>query len=259
MLLNRLTTLNLHLQLGLELEFYLRYNDSLPSPEKIRQFSELMSVPLEEERGAGQFEVTIPHCPALEAIAKFTNLKMQLKIIATACRLTFVTQPKPFPNDYGSAIHANISLHDINGTNLMAPDVIVAHANSLLSLVNTDMDFICVENDIPRFQAGFMAPSHLAWGGNNRSTVIRIPDSVADNKRLEFRLPGADADINRVLLFVVVALTLAPYQTEKYPKIYGNAHDNQYNLPKLQFCNNIEQKKLASAAILHNYLQKLGI
>ncbi len=49
-------------------------------------------------------------------------------------------------------------------------------------------------NSYRRFQEGSHAPTCLAWGYENRTASIRIPNDSNDNRRFEFRIAGSDAN-----------------------------------------------------------------
>ena len=49
-------------------------------------------------------------------------------------------------------------------------------------------------NSYRRFQEGSHAPTCLAWGYENRTAAIRIPNDSSVNRRFEFRIAGADAN-----------------------------------------------------------------
>ena len=38
------------------------------------------------------------------------------------------------------------------------------------------------------------APTNTHWGYDNRTTALRVPDSTPTSKRIENRVPGADAN-----------------------------------------------------------------
>ena len=56
-------------------------------------------------------------------------------------------------------------------------------------------------NSYRRLQPDSWAPANLTWGFDNRTTLVRVCGSGED-RRLEFRLPGADA--NPYLSFAAV-------------------------------------------------------
>ena len=76
-----------------------------------------------------------------------------------------------------------------------------------------------------------MAPTHISYGNNNRTVMIRMPDSYP--KRLEHRLAAADADPYLVIYAILNSIFqgIPNYaKINRLEKIYGNAFDTQYNL-----------------------------
>jgi glutamine synthetase len=49
-------------------------------------------------------------------------------------------------------------------------------------------------NSFRRMRPDFSAPINLQWGYDNRSCGLRVPISRPENRRIENRLPGADAN-----------------------------------------------------------------
>ena len=56
-------------------------------------------------------------------------------------------------------------------------------------------------NEYQRIEPRFMAPVNLSWGGNNRTTAIRIPGTNKLNRRIEFRVPSANCNPGKVIIF----------------------------------------------------------
>src|SRR5690606_20849771 len=49
-------------------------------------------------------------------------------------------------------------------------------------------------------------PMTRTWGWNNRSVAVRIPGGAASDRRLEYRLPGADANPYLALAVVLAGI-----------------------------------------------------
>ena len=94
--------------------------------------------------------------------------------------------------------------------------------------------FLPHKDDWQRLDKDFMAPTHICYGGNNRTVAIRIPD--AEPKRLEHRVSAANSDSALVIYEIMdsIAKGLAiPEEISVYSKIHGNAFDLQYKLRKI--------------------------
>lgn len=251
---NVLKSLSFHgiyILIGSEIEFYLRANNLIPSEDKIAAFSSYIStfyikemLKVEKEKGAGQYEIPINYTAPIDAMVFIDYTRDLIESSAKKFGMDAIFSAKPFKDDYGSALHLHVSIHDVEGKNLFSDnhDFMESIIFSILDLIERDLDFICNEEDLERFKEGWMAPSHVCWGGNNRTAAIRIPHDKSENKRFEFRVPSANSDQYKVLLFILIGVLKSAKITNKYTKIYGNAYDEQYSLQRLQFCNNIEEK-----------------
>lgn len=255
-----------YILIGSEIEFYLRTNNLVPSENDIKAFSFYIyslnaKTPLqvEKEKGVGQYEIPINYTAPKEAMALIDYTRDLIQASAKKFGMDAIFSAKPFEDDYGSALHLHISVHDIDGKNLFTynSSFMECIIFSILDLIESDLDFICNEEDLERFKEGWMAPSHICWGGNNRTTAIRIPHDKLENKRFEFRLPSANSDQYKVLLFILIGVLKSGKVDNKHSKIYGNAYDEQYSLQRLKFCNNIEKKNFIDVHKLNTLIDSL--
>ena len=103
--------------------------------------------------------------------------------------------PKPVYGIAGSGMHCNMSLftddenafYDANAedgiSNLMKHFIagILAHAKAITAIGNP------LVNSYKRLTPGYEAPVYIAWSGQNRSPLIRIPASRGKSTRIELR------------------------------------------------------------------------
>lgn len=207
---------------GVEIEFYLKdINDISLLEQKIGQ-------KIKEEKGKNQYEIDLEPSEDLVIGAKHVS-KIRQKIIDSAKALGGEADfsSKPFKDDYGSSMHVHL--------NFLEDDNIEKYAKILCHFLPETIDaFLPKKEDYLRLDSEFMAPTHISYGGNNRSVLIRIPDSLP--KRLEHRLPAADADLASILCAMLISIEKGlknPELIEDLPKIFGNAFDPQYNLKKI--------------------------
>ncbi len=188
-------------KIGAELEFYLVHQneDEEAALEKIA--SKCLRV--DKERGWHQFEAVLEYSSDVVGLAEdIAELKSHITVSARQHGIKAVFDAKPFENDYGSGLHFHLSLHSKLGTNVFADGTYDDNSflqnsiGGILSITEESVFLLCAnDNDYKRFQdKDFLAPTHISWGGNNRSTIIRIPDSEPKFRRIEFRLPPANAD-----------------------------------------------------------------
>ena len=155
------------------------------------------------------------------------KIKRTIKEKARKLNLEANFKSKPFINDYGSSMHIHFNFLENND--------VETHARILCHyLPLTITAFLPKEEDYKRLDSRFMAPTHISYGNNNRTTLIRIPDSLP--KRIEHRLASADANPYEVIYAILSSIYSGlkhPEEITKLDKIYGNAYDPQYNLVKI--------------------------
>ena len=169
---------------------------------------------IDHEDASGQYELNYHYRDALQAADRFTLFKMAASHIAEEAGLTFTLMPKPFADRPGSGLHMHLSLTDANGSAVMADKAdshgiskmgraciagLLAHSPALAAFhapsVNSYKRLV-----IGRSLSGTTwAPAHIAWGYNNRTTVLRV---VAG--RIEFRLTDGSSNI-----YLAIASTIA--------------------------------------------------
>lgn len=224
-------------RLGVEIEFYLSNDIKIPDYENI------LGIKLKAEKGHGQFEIDLP--PSTNLI-EYINLIKNLKknIIEVALRLGGKAdlRSKPFINDYGNSVHYHIDF--IQKESLINHDQILDKAARSLCnyMLDTFLVFMPLAEDYLRINRLFMAPTHVSYGGNNRTTAIRFPDTLP--KRLEHRIACPTSDPYLIIFTILKSILLGlkfPSIIPNFPKIYGNAYESQYNL--IPFPKSIHEAK----------------
>ena len=232
---------------GVEIEFYLRHKiGKLANAEQINAFKkelEKFSLTISDEKGLDQFETQLKASSNYSQLIKLIeNTKLDLHKIANKLHLKIIFSPKPFVGTYGSSMHFHLSLYNKHNHNVFSDDTISTNKflsniiNSILLMLNQSIYLLCGDDleEYNRFMPNFMAPVNLSWGNNNRTTAIRIPDSDINSRRLEFRVPSASCDPQKVVFFLLVAVLNAltnPKAT--IDRVYGNAADPQYKFNDL--------------------------
>ncbi|XVN43201.1 MAG: glutamine synthetase [Candidatus Rickettsia vulgarisii] len=98
----------------------------------------------------------------------------------------------------------------------------------------TFLVFNTCDEDYSRFDKNFMTPINVSFGNNNRSVAVRIPDFLP--KRIEHRIASPHTNVYIAIFTILNSILLGlkfPNQINNIEKIYGNAFDEQYNLPPL--------------------------
>jgi glutamine synthetase len=166
---------------------------------------EAMGVPLGAaivEGGAGQFEVNLLHQDdPVRAADQAILFRRAVKGVADKHNLISTFMAKPFGDRAGNGMHVHMSMLDDKGANVFDNGAdegsLLLHqaVAGLLKAAPEAMIFLAPHlNSMRRFQEGSHAPTRLAWGYENRTSAIRIPNDTRANRRFEFRIAGADAN-----------------------------------------------------------------
>jgi len=232
------TDYNLIPIVGVEIEFYLSPNIDIAKFEILarKYLAKFKISEIKKEKGNNQFEIDLP--PSNDLVnytKKIVEVKYALTKIAGNLNGSIDFSPKPFLNDYGSSMHFHINFdtETTNYINLAAQGLCHYMLDTLLVFMPNRLDYLRINKD-------FMTPTHVSYGGNNRSVAIRTPDSIP--KRLEHRLSSPETDPYIAIFTILKSILLSlkfPNSIKKIEKIYGNAFDPQYNLIPLP--NSIEE------------------
>ncbi len=234
-----------------EIEFYLHGSeDFCRSQGDMSEFwqvveavCEAVDIPIfntEKERGREQHEISLAPCPPAQTIADTNAVKEIITQVASKRDMQADFSAKPFADDFGSGLHIHIHLEDENGKNLFykdderMSDYLAYSIGGLLKFLPDNMPiFAPNEQSYARFVAGKNAPTTISWGANNRTTALRLPDSASNNKRIEHRVAGADADVEKVVGSIIAAIDYGiKHKIQPPEQIYGDASLDMYNLQK---------------------------
>ncbi len=249
---------NLYPVIGLEIEFYLlpKKNHSTwdISIENNKILQEINGVifkkfpdfvaQFKRERAKGQYEIcSKPRSNLVELVSDYYQILEELRKFALDKDLKLDFSPKPFTNNYGSSVQINISFQNLEGENIFLP----ADHKDKHSLLNLAVNGLCESlkekcliyanssQSYERMIPGFKAPTHIAYGFDNRTTALRIANSLDNKKYLEFRVPDISMDLEMglySLLETIFSSWRKPIEVE-YKPIYGVASHSQYNLRPL--------------------------
>jgi glutamine synthetase len=152
------------------------------------------------EVARGQHELGLRYGDMLEVADNTVIARLVIAELAHQHDLIATFMPKPFCDMNGSGMHMHQSLWDLAGkrnlgatgksgevTEIVRHYVagILEHAKALSAIVAPTV------NSYKRLVPGFEAPTRVAWGPRNRSTMIRIPhyNGSKTKARIEFRSP----------------------------------------------------------------------
>jgi glutamine synthetase len=148
---------------------------------------------------------------------------------------------KPMEHQPGSAMHLHISVvDDLTGVNLFADDLgedspmfrrFIGGLQTYLPRVAPL--FAPNVNSFRRMRPSHSAPINVQWGRDNRSCGLRVPLSNRENRRIENRLPGADANPYLAMAAALICGYLGVVESiEPTAPEGGNAYNRARTLPK---------------------------
>lgn len=161
------------------------------------------------EVGSGQHEIDFKYSDALDIADKIVTFRFVVRTTAQRHGLHATFMPKPIYGMAGSGMHTNQSLmkNDENAFyDPTSPDGLsnecryyvgglMDHAKAITAITNPSV------NSYKRLVSGFEAPVYIAWSGQNRSPLIRIPAKRGMSTRIEYRSP--DPSCNPYLALAV--------------------------------------------------------
>ncbi|MET1032776.1 type I glutamate--ammonia ligase, partial [Domibacillus tundrae] len=162
------------------------------------------------EVAPGQHEIDFKYADAITACDNIQTFKLVVKTIARKHGLHATFMPKPLFGVNGSGMHMNLSLFkegknsffDESGELKLSETAyqfiagIVKNAEAFTAICNPTV------NSYKRLVPGYEAPCYVAWSGQNRSPLIRIPASRGLSTRVEVR--SVDPAANPYLAMAVL-------------------------------------------------------
>lgn len=154
------------------------------------------------EMGVSQFEINLLHGDPLLLADQTLLFKHLLKEVALKHGLIVVCMAKPLAHTAGSSMHIHQSVVDsVTGVNVFSDEQgeptalfrqFIAGQQACMS------DFTALfapnVNSYQRLCHPFASPNNACWSHDNRAAGLRIPASGPSARRVENRLPGADAN-----------------------------------------------------------------
>jgi glutamine synthetase len=211
-------------------------NEFDPLFEDIYDYCEAMDLDVDtliHEIGAGQMEINFLHGDPLNLADKVFFFKRTLREAALRHNMFATFMAKPMAGEPGSAMHVHQSIVDRKtGQNIFSnPDgsasaLFYHYIGGLQKYIPHVMAlFAPYVNSYRRLVANTAAPTNVEWGADNRTVGIRVPFANAQNRRVENRVIGADANP-----YVALAATLAcgylgmVSEIAALPEMTGNAY-----------------------------------
>jgi glutamine synthetase len=192
----------------------------------------------QSEWGTGQWEMTFRYDDPLEMADRHALYKLAVRDCAAAAGMSATFMAKPLNDGQpGSSCHVHLSMldeadrpafwsddreHHISATMQSAIGGVLAHIPDFMAWYAPTI------NAYRRANSGDVAGWGRTWGLDNRTTSVRVVGHRPQDLRLEFRIPGADANPYLTLAGLIASVrdgvvngTAAPAATT------GNAYESE--------------------------------
>ncbi len=160
----------------------------------------------DHEDANGQFEMNWEYNDSLKTADQHVFFKFMVRTIAENHGMRATFMPKPFSNLTGNGCHAHVSIWDSTGKKNLFYDSkgelglsklayqflagVLHSASPMCSIWNPTVNSYKRINAPVTSSGATWSPNSIAYGGNNRSTMVRIPDEG----RIELRLMDGAAN-----------------------------------------------------------------
>lgn len=218
-------------------------NEFDPLFEQIYDYCEAQELDLDtliHEMGAGQMEINFLHGEPIDLADKCFFFKRTLRETALRHDMYATFMAKPMAGEPGSAMHIHQSIIDLEtGANIFshsdgtASQSFYHYIGGLQRYMPAAIAIVApYVNSYRRIVRHTAAPINIQWGKDNRTVGFRIPHSDSENRRIENRVVGADANP-----YLALAATLAcgylgmEEKIEPGSEVVDSAYDRDYELP----------------------------
>lgn len=164
----------------------------------------------------GQQEIGLQYVEAETAADNIMLARIVITEMAHRRGMIATFMPKPFPDQNGSGMHLHQSIWGLDSSrNLFATagdssisQLAMMYIGGLLEHATTLAAILApTVNSYKRLVPGFEAPTRVAWGYRNRSTMVRIPHFNGSKRaaRIELRSPDATSSPHLVIASILAA------------------------------------------------------
>jgi glutamine synthetase len=244
-------------------------NEFDPLFEDVYDFCEAQGIDVDtltHEGGAAQMEMNFNHGNALQLADQAFLFKRTVREAALRHKVYATFMAKPMQGEPGSSMHIHQSVLDGEGTNIFAnaqngrnTKIFLSHIAGLQKFLPAVMPLLGPNvNSYRRFQRDSDAPINTHWAVENRTVGLRVPQSNAQNRRIENRLAGADCNPYLALAASLACGYLGMKQKLK-PRaaIEGSAYRLAHTLPRTlqdalhRFQGNRQIKDILGESFVH--------
>ena len=219
-------------------------NEFDPLFEDVYEFCEAQRLDIDtliHEAGAAQVEINFEHGDPVDIADQAFLFKRTVRQAALKHGIYATFMAKPYADEPGSAMHLHQSVistktgknvfSDRNGKDTR---LFLNHIGGLQKYLPAAMPIFAPNvNSYRRLVRYLAAPINTYWGHENRTVGLRVPVSEANARRIENRVPGADANP-----YLAMAASLACGYIGMVEKIKPSApvetsaYDRRFALPR---------------------------
>ena len=219
-------------------------NEFDPLFEDVYDFCEAQDIGIDSlihEEGVAQVEMNFNHGDPLALADQTFLFKRTVRQAALRHDIYATFMAKPYEQEPGSAMHIHQSVVDHKGKSLFANKhgkdtrLFLAHIGGMQKYLPAAMPMIApFVNSYRRLVRFLSAPINTHWGHENRTVGLRVPVSDAKNRRVENRVPGADANPYLAIAASLACGYLGMVENLTPTKaMEGNAYESsRYQLPR---------------------------
>jgi len=180
-------------------------NEFDPLFEDIYDYCEVQEIDIDtlsHEAGAAQMEINFNHGDALDLADQAFLFKRTVRQAALDHNVYATFMAKPMQDEPGSSMHVHNSVYDVKtGRNLFVgedgghSEFFLHFIGGLQKYLPAALPFLApYVNSYRRLVPDSDAPINMHWGVDNRTTGLRVPISAPEQRRVENRVAGADAN-----------------------------------------------------------------
>ena len=219
-------------------------NEFDPLFDDVYAFCEAQDIEIDtliHEDGPAQMEINLLHGDPLSLADQAFLFKRTAREAALRHKMYATFMAKPHAKEPGSAMHIHQSIVDkttrkniFSNADGTPSALFFSHIAGLQRYLPAAMSLFAPNvNSYRRISRYQMAPINVQWGYDNRTAGLRVPVSNPENRRVENRLSGADANP-----YIAMAASLAcgylgmVEGLQPTEPITGSAHDMPFALPR---------------------------
>ncbi|MBT6415540.1 glutamine synthetase family protein, partial [Candidatus Puniceispirillum sp.] len=223
---------------------------------------------LSHESGAAQMEINFNHGDALELADQAFLFKRTVRQTALNHNVHATFMAKPMQDQPGSSMHIHSSIKNKKtGKNIFVNDdgsdsdaFYYALAGMQRYLVGAMALMAPYVNSYRRRTGAEDSPANLAWGVDNRTVGLRVPFGEQANRRIENRIPGADANPYLAIAATLASIWLGLQEERRPTKPRNVSGEGLETLPKnLDVALDVLEKAKALHPVLGEEFVKLFV